>query len=837
MTLLRRGLCGAGLVLLAAVLCSQPGVREQVGPLPDGGFLLNSGWKIRPTGVQIPVDTLPMSSALSRDGRYLLVLNGGYRPPSISVIDLQTTAETSRTPVPDGWFGLAISPKGDRVYVGGGSRASVFEFTFAGGALRATRTFVVVPEGKRTHQDFIGDVTLSPDGRLLYAADLYRDSIVVINPQSGMTIDRFKTGRRPYRILFHPDGKSFFVTSWTDGALGHYDTATGARLAALRIGPHATDMIWVEGKVEPAEGEPGRVARLFVTASNTNNVYAVGVTEAKELRLLESINTAMTPRQPLGMTPTALASSNDRKRLYIACSNANAVAVADISQERSSVSGFLPAGWYPTGVRELPDGRVAVLNGRGVRSYPNPQGPVPTRRKSPLHEGQVEPQYVGRMQTGTVSMIPRFGDEQLDGYTKSVLANSPYSDVKLDDAGTGEGSPIPSHAGEVSPIEHVIYIIKENRTYDQVLGDMKEGNGDASLLLFGERITPNLHKLAREFVLLDNFYVNSDVSADGHNWSTAAIAPDYVEKMWQNSYAKRRQHYDYECQEPTANPPAGYIWSNAAEAGLTVRNYGYCATNKPAAEPGGVQLERVRDPVLSRVTNDRYRAFDLDYPDVERARVFLSDLAEFDKTGAMPRLMLLRLGNDHTSGTTPGKIAPFSAVADNDYALGMIVEAVSRSRFWPKTAIFVLEDDAQNGADHVDSHRSLAFVISPYVKRKAVDSTMYNTTSVLRTMELILGLRPMTHFDAAARPMSGAFQPTPVLTPYTAEQPRVPLTDRNPATAPEAARSERMDFSDADRIDDDELNEILWTAIRGTDPPPVTASFFSPRRRAPSSSR
>lgn len=815
-------------LISGAVLVSQPAPPERVGPLANGGFLLNSGWRLSPAGKQVPLDTFPMSSVLSRDGRYLLVLNGGYNPPSITVLDTASVREVSRVPVADGWLGLAFSPKGDRVYVGGGSKASVFEFTFSEGKLQPARTFVVVPEGKRTNRDFIGDVAITPDGRLIYAADLYHDSLVVINPQSGMVIDRVKTGRRPYRILFAPGGKSFFVSSWTDGSVGQYQVQDGSLTATLRVAPHPTDMVWLDGKNEPAEGEPGWVARLFVAAANTNSVYTFGVSESGELRLVETINVAMTPRQPLGMTPSALALEADRKRLYVVCSDANAVAVVDVSQDRSDVLGFVPTGWYPTAARILTDGRLAVLNGRGGGSYPNPQGPNPARHAEPSHAGTAAPQYVGRIQTGTASFVDRVTYAQLREYSKSVLENSPYRDARLDDAGTANTGPIPNHPGTKSPIEHIVYIVKENRTYDQVLGDIKEGNGDPSLVLFGEQVTPNEHKIAREFVLLDNFYVNSDVSADGHNWSTAAIAPDYVQKMWPNSYAKRRNLYDYEGQEPTGVPPAGYLWTNAAAAEISMRNYGYFVTNLKSPSADGTQVEAVRDPVLRQVTNLRYRGFDLDYPDVERAKVFLGDLAEFETKGEMPRLIFMRLGNDHTSGTTPGKIAPLSLVADNDYALGMIVEGVSHSRFWPTTAIFVLEDDAQNGPDHVDSHRSPAFLISPYVRRHAVDSTMYNTTSMLRTMELILGLNPMTHFDAGARPMHAAFQAMPNAEPYTAEKPRIALGQRNPAVSATASRSLKLDFTDEDRADDNELNEILWLAVRGSTAPPVPArSYFA----------
>jgi len=803
------------ILLAAAILCSQPTPREQVGPLPGGGFLLNSGWRLEAAGKQIPLDTLPMSTALSPDGRYLLVLNGGYNPPSISVLEAATGKETSRVPVTDAWLGLTFTPKGDHVYVSGGSRGAVFEFTFADGKLEAGRRFNIVAPERRGHNDFIGDVALTPDGRLLYAADIYHDSLAVINPQSGTVIDRVKTGRRPYRILFHPDGKSFFVTSWTDGSLGHYDTETGSLLTTVRLGPHPTDMVWRPGKNEGAEGETPWTARLFVAAANTNSVYTLGVTDSKELQLIETINTAMTPRQPLGMTPSALALSPHGNRLYVVCSDANVVAVVDISQERAHVDGFIPTGWYPTAARTLPDGTLVVLNSRGLGSHPNPHGPNPSKKPEPLHKGVAAVEYVGRIQTGTASYIPPFSEDDLRVYTRTAYANSPYRDEQL----TAK-SPFP-------PIQHVIYIVKENRTYDQVLGDMKEGNGDPSLVLFDEKVTPNLHKLARQFVLLDNFYVNSDVSADGHCWSTAAIATDYIVKLWPNSYANRRDFYDYEEQEPTSIPPAGYIWTSAAEAGLSLRNYGYMVENRIKPAEDGTQIATIHDSTLAPVTNRMYRSFDLAYPDVERVKVFLRDLAEYEKSGEMPRLMVMRLGNDHTNGTLANRLTPFSLAADNDYAVGMLAEAMSKSRFWRDTAIFILEDDAQNGPDHVDSHRSPAFLISPYVKHGAVDSSMYNTASMLRTMELILGLRPMTQFDAAARPMSAAFQATPDATPYVTEKPRVPLDERNPPLSATAERSSRLDFSKEDRADEAELNAILWQAIKGSQPPAPVSSYFA----------
>ncbi|HNY38804.1 MAG TPA: beta-propeller fold lactonase family protein [Bryobacteraceae bacterium] len=825
----------AGAALTAAALVSQePGVVRP-GPRADGSVLLHNGWVLRPAGKQTPLSTFPMASAVSRDGKYTVIMQGGYMKPSLSVHESATLREISRVEVKDAWLGMAFAPNTNILYVSGGSASAVMEFELTPeGRLEARRTFPLVAEAARKHTDFAGDVAVSPDGRLIYVAALYRDSIWVINPQSGMVIEEFKSAHRPYRILFHPDGKSFFVTGWGDGSVYHQSAQNGEVLQRIGVGPQPMDMVWRDKPLVEPEGEAGETeakqpvkftARLFVAVSNTNNVTVLGVADDKRLSLSERINVALYPVMPAGMTPSALALSADQNRLYVICSDANAVAVADVSAARSTVAGFIPTAWYPTSARELPGARLMVLNGRGPRGFANPGGPNPTRRTAPVHLGNSAVEYVGAIQKGTASLIEPYDAQQLMRWSRTVLANAPYKPRMMDDAGAPAGSVVPSHPGGTTPIEHVIYIVKENRTYDQVLGDLDIGNGDASLTLFGAEVSPNHHKLAREFVLLDNFYVNADVSADGHNWTSAAIAPAYVQRMWPNSYGARRRHYDYEGGERAALPPAGYIWTNVLAKGLTMRNYGWWCTNAAPAPESGRQIRAVRDQALAAHTNLDYRGFDLDYLDIDRAKVFLKDLETFEAQGAMPQFIVLRIGNDHTSGTSPGKRAPRSAMADNDLALGMIVEGVSRSKFWPKTAIFVLEDDAQNGPDHVDSHRSPAFVISPYTRGRGVDSTHYSTTSMLRTMELILGLHPMTLHDAGARPMYAAFGTDADSRPYEKAESKLSLDERNAAANATAAQSMRMDWSEADRIDDNELNRILWLAVRGSDPPPPVRSF------------
>lgn len=736
--------------LLAASigLSAQAPPRLEPGELPEGATRLVNGWRVKPAGTQIPLDTMPMASVASPDGKYLIVLCGGYNPPSLIVLEEGTLKELARVAVPDGWLGLAINRAGDRVYVGGGSEGAVFEFAFAKGALTLSRRIDLVEPARRTPEDFVGDVALSPDGRRLYAARLFRNGIDVIDLGAGKVEDRFGTGRRPYRIAPHPNGEYLYVSSWADGTIYRHRSAKGELVDKLPLAPHATDMLFVPGRVEREAGEEAEtgvaaapltyVARLFVTAGNTNNAYVLGVEENGSLALHETVGLSMTQWQPVGITPSALAYDAQKKWLYVACSDANAVGVVDVKTARSRVLGFVPVGAYPVTARVLSGDRLMAMNA-----------------------------------PGTASIVAGLDAERLVSLTRESLRNSRYRDERLINAGVPAGNPIPNVPGQLSPIKHVVYVVKGALAYDRMFGDLPQGKGDRALTQFGENVTPNQHKLAREFALFDNFYANGDGDAAGLAWASAAIAPDYARRIGPNRSAGRGKHFELEGGEPAATPPGGYLWTNASLAGVTMRNYGWRSENHPKPLPDGTEIARVNDPVLEKVTNRKYRAADLQYSDVDRVKAFIEDLAGFERTGTMPQLLLMRLSNGPSSGPSDDNRTAAALVADNDLALGMLVEAVSKSTFWKDTAIFVLESGAREGRDHADGHRSPVFVISPYARRGAVDSNFYNTTSALRTVELILGLRPMTQFDAGSFPMWTAFQAQPDTRPYIHEAARV----------------------------------------------------------------
>jgi YVTN family beta-propeller protein len=559
--------------------------------------------------------------------------------------------------------------------------------------------------------------------------------------------------------------------------------------------------------------------RLFVACASSN---CVSVIDTKRGVVTEIIMTALFPRAPEGSTPDALAIAPNGESLYVANADNNCVAVVDVAVPgKSQVKGFIPTGWYPTAVAVTPDSKTLLIGvGKGNQTKANPlYKTIPPEYKDVPESRRLPYPYIGTTLSGALSVVPVPDEKQLAAYTSTVYRNCPYSDKLLTATPHPARTAIPTKVGDPSPIKYILYIIKENRTYDQVFGDFPKGNGDLALVMFGQSVTPNHHKLAEEFVLLDNLYCNGQVSRDGHPWSTMAYHTDYIARDWHLTYS-RRAGVDDDDEGNLSNSPSGYLWDACNRAGLSYRSYG--EYGKRVSQPDGSARMESRVPGLIGHICPNYgisKEKDKRIRDTENVEVFLREYHEFEKTGKMPRFIVMSLGEDHTTGTTPGTYTPQACVASNDLALGRLIEAVSHGKFWKETAIFVIEDDAQNGPDHVDAHRTVGLVISPYTKRHFVDSTQYSTVSMIRSIELILGLPPLSQYDAAARPMYNSFTDRADLAPYTHEKERIDLTAKNTRRSYGAERSSRMDFSDYDRVDDFELNEILWRSIKGAKAP------------------
>jgi DNA-binding beta-propeller fold protein YncE len=795
------------------------------GMTPSGKVLLPNGWSLKPAGRQVPVGDFPVALAEHPSEPVLAALHAGYGEHEVVTLDAASGRVLGRVALHETFAGLVWSRDGKRLFVGGGGDDVVYAFDFdAEGGLLHHKTALRFPDspGQPKAHRMPAGLALSADGKTLWVANAFLHTVGRFDVSSGRYEPDLKMGADSYpHALAWDEAKSrLYVSLWAKGEVAVIDTDQGKVIDHWKSEEHPNELLLArKGKV------------LYCANANRNTVTVFDTDGGKSV---ETIGTAIDARAPSGCTPNSLALSPDEKVLFVANANTNDVAAVNVEElGESKPLGFLPAGWYPTAVRVARDGkRLYVANGKGATSKANRDGPLPGY---PGGGDSRTRQYIGGLFHGTLSIVPMPGPKEMATYSKTVYECSPVAkDDPLAVRGPrpAPGHPVPGKVGDPSPITHVVYIIKENRTYDQVYGDMPEGNGEPSLCLFPERVTPNHHALAREFVLLDNFYVESEVSADGHEWSMGAYASDYVERTWPLSYrGNRRVPYPSEGALAIARPSGGYLWDRAAAKGVSYRSYGeFIQNGKTPDDPATSKVE-----ALNGHFDPRFRSFDMDYPDQKRADRFLEELAGFEKAGEMPRLIILRLPNDHTSGTSPGKPTPTAFVADNDLALGRVVEGLSRSRFWPHLAIFVVEDDAQNGSDHVDAHRTVALVVSPYVRRKAVDSTMYSTSSMLRTMELCLGLDPMSQFDAAARPMSNSFTATADPTPYTHLPARVDLKATNLSTAWGAEASRRLNLEIEDRADDLTFNEIIWKSVKGADssmPPPVRAAFVIPREKS-----
>jgi DNA-binding beta-propeller fold protein YncE len=794
-----------------------------------GSVLLPNGWSLRPAGRQSPLGDLPVLLALHPSEPIVAVLHAGYGEHEVVTCNAENGKVIGRVALHQSFSGLVWSRDGKRLYAGGGFDDVVYGFDHADGLLAnpVKLTFSAPSKGQpdegKPQPRLPAGLALSRDGRTLWFACAFSHTLARFDTAERQQKGEIALGTQtyPYGLVWDESRDRLYVSLWGNAEVAVVDTAARQVVCRWKTDEHPNEMLLArQGKL------------LYVANANRNTVSVIATETGQPL---ETIGTAIDPRAPSGSTPSALALTPDESMLFVANANTNHLTVVNVKEPgESRPLGFIPTGWYPTSVRVARDGQTLyVANGKGGSSRANRDGP------NPLVPGGTDNklrQYIGGLFQGTLAIIPMPSPGQMGRYSQTVYDCSP---LKKDDptAVTGAkpaaGNPIPTRVGDPSPITHCVYIIKENRTYDQVFGDLPQGNGEASLCLFPEEVTPNHHALVREFVLLDNFYVESEVSADGHEWSMGAYATDYVERTWPLGYrGEKKAPYPAEGNKEVyaiARPAGGYIWDQAAARGVSYRSYGEFVKNGPTPDSPCTTVVQA----LEGHFDPMFRSFDMDYSDLRRADRFLEELAGFEQSGTMPRLVILRLPNDHTSGTSPGKLTPTAFVAENDLALGRVVEALTRSRFWKGMAIFVVEDDAQNGSDHVDAHRTVALAISPYIKRGSVDSTLYSTSSMLRTMELCLGLDPMSQFDAAARPMSPAFTSTPDLTPYTHRPARVDLNARNLRTAWGAERSLRLNLEVEDRADDLVFNEIIWKSVKGAAspmPPPVRAAFVMPRR-------
>jgi YVTN family beta-propeller protein len=783
------------------LLCSLKTLSQQKINIPAQVKLPN-GWSLTPVGKSLQLGDLPLNIAISPTKKYLAVTNNGQSTQSILLFDALHDKRLDSIDIAKSWLGLKFSADEKYLYASGGNDNRILKYAIINNKLHLKDSIV------------LGDAwpnKISPAGfdiddakQLMYVVTKENNGLYVINLQTKKIIQKDTLGAEAYTCLLSPDKKELYISVWGGDKIKIFNTITKKLTDSIAVGDNPNDICLTKnGKY------------LFVANANDNSVSVINIQQRK---VLETLNAALYPNSVPGSTTNSVALSSDEKTLYIANADNNCVAVFDVSKPGSSASkGFIPVGWYPTCVRTIGN-KIYVTNAKGFTSMPNaPFDPFHTNSKMGYQTGDNDKWYIGGLFKGTLSIINTPTQQQLNIYSQQVYKNTPYNKNKELESAGEKGNPIPEKIGDTSPIKYVFYIIKENRTYDQVLGDMPEGNGDTSLVLFGEKITPNLHAIAKEFVLLDNFYVNAEVSADGHNWSMGGYADDYLEKTWPTSYGDRGGDYDAEGNRAIANNKGGFIWDHCARAGVSYRTYGEFADDyKPNI------------PVLKNHYCTYYTSWDQTVRDTTRVGQWKRDFDSLVETNSLPHLNTLRIINDHTEGLRKGRPTPFAHCADNDLAVGMFIDYLSKSSVWKQSVVFVVEDDAQDGPDHVDAHRSPVYIAGGFVKRHYIDHTMYSTTSVLRTIELILGLEPMSQYDASSPSMWKCFQSTPDLTPYNAKPLQYDINIKNTAENAWQRESETFDFTKEDRIPDKEFTEVIWKAVKGVDavvPAPRRAAF------------
>ncbi len=771
-----------------------------------GQVLLPNGWKLSPAGRSLPLGDLPLNMQISSSGRLMAVTNNGQSTQSIQLIDPKTEKQLDERIIKRAWYGLAFSHDEKTLYASGGNDNLIMVYPIENNKIGIADTIKLGTPWPKNKICTTG-IAVNKSNTRLYTVTKEDSALYIIDINSHKVLNRLKLAAEAYSCILSPDEKILYISIWGGEQVSCYNTHTGALSGNIKTGSHPNELLL---------NKKGTV--LFVANANDNSVSVINTVTRKTM---EVITAALYPTRLTGSTTNGLALSANEKSLYIANADNNCLAVFDVTKPGESKSeGFIPVGWYPTNVKTLGN-KVFVANGKGFTSMANPKGPQPVKKadNSGYQKGAInsKEQYIGGLFKGTLSFIDAPNEIQLKAYTKQVYANTPFSNKIATTSAGEEGNPIPRKRGEKSPIKHVFYIIKENRTYDQVLGDMPKGNGDTSLCIFGSRVTPNLHAIANEFVLLDNFYVDAEVSADGHNWSTAAYATDFIEKTWPTSYGGRGGNYDSEGTRKAGDPRDGYIWDYCKRAGVSYRTYG------EFTDDGKPNIKSLKDHYCLQAPG-----FDLNITDIKREEVWAHDFDSLVNINAVPQFNTVRICNDHTSGQRKGAISPIAAVADNDQGVGRFIEHLSQSPIWKESVVFVLEDDAQNGPDHIDAHRSPVYVAGPYVKRNAVVHSMYSTSGVLRTIELILGLPPMSQYDAAALPLYECFTNKPDFSPYITKPAQVNLEQRNVADNKSSLRSAHFNFTKEDAVPDLDLNEVIWKYVKGENavlPAPKRSAF------------
>ena len=767
------------------------------------GSRLPTGVRLDPAAPLAPIGPMALTVRLTPEKNRIALSLGGYSKQGVQIVDVATGRVVQELSQPAAFVGLAFSPDGRTLYSSGGNDDVIYRYDWRDG--RASLRDKLSLGGVRRRGElgrYPAGLAPSSDGRRLYVAENLADSLAVLDVSTGNVIQRLPTERYPYDVVVDPRGV-VYVSAWGGGTVSTFAPAADGSLRDSGRIPVARHPSALQLN---ADG-----SRLFVASGSTDQV---AVLDTRTRKVVARLLDPPTSGPGEGSTPNALALSSDGTRLFVAEADANAVAAFDLSAETSGVAaatgadklaGRVPAGWYPSALVVAGD-QLEVACGKGKGSVPNPRGPNPDIGRTA--------EYSLNTIAGGLMRVPlsETVGNALAAYTARVAA--------------ANGWTLASARAHYPPFEHVIYIIKENRTYDQVFGDDTQGDGDPSLVFFPRAISVNHHALADRFGLFDRFFVNAEVSPDGHNWSTAAYATDYLEKTVPSHYSERGRSYDYEGtnrgkipDDDVAEPASGYLWNLAEKKGISYRNYGEFVVPSRNASPDDLPPGyRGNKPYLRAHTNPIYPGFDLTIRDQHRADVWIDELKQFTASGSMPTLETVRLPNDHTSGAMAGRPTPRAAYADNDLALGRMIEALTKSPFWKSTVVFVLEDDAQNGPDHVDVHRSPMLVISPYNRPGAIHR-FANTTDVLRTIEEILGFDSMSQYDYFGRPLRDVWADTPDLRPYTALIPAQPLDETNRRGTRDARESAKLDFDVEDAADEGAFNRILWRTIKGPDEP------------------